>query len=643
MSSVRELLTDMDKIMQQHRLDVGRCLEELQSVHESFLQSSSSQGPSEVRSAASPQEETEERTPPPAQATKMKGVLGAFGGSSAGGRAKGNLIVASGVADNPGTLAQQKDEALDTHVLEVERDRPPDGQELGLVRGGTQKPLNAWSSSAAEGMLNSVMPLTPQSAVPGSHEEAVVNDISVKQAVMLKKAASKAQKTTAEKRLTEKRKSRQFISAEKQAELEMERTTLQKLVHSRLWETSSVVLICVNAAFIGIQTEFLAQRAAHQVRANQPLETSEPVAFFIFQTLFTLAFGTEFFLRWIAEGLKEFWNLQDLSWNLLDCSAVVLGVADLVLETLQSADDTNFSLIRVLRIIRVVRVARIIRVFKFFRELRMMVFSIIGSFKALAWVILILLILFYMFGIVFTQACTSHLGTLSERKDEAHKDLLANFGTLDVAIISLYMSMSGGNDWGMYYEALKPLPIFFRLAFLAFITFAVFAVFNIVTGVFVESAMQSTQADRETVVQDELEAKKSYLSSMQTLFEEMDDDDSGKISLKEFESRLSDSRIQAYFGAMKLDVSDAVMLFKLLDDDDSGEISHEEFVNGCSKLQGEARSLDTKIMSYEVRKTRESMEKVMRTVQDLQAKIDKPSPRPLFSSHGRPTTRGELR
>merc|ERR1712232_372123 len=69
----------------------------------------------------------------------------------------------------------------------------------------------------------------------------------------------------------------------------------------------------------------------------------------------------------------------------------------------------------------------------------------------------------------------------------------------------------------------------------------------------------------------------------------------------EFESKLGDERVVAYFNAMKLDVSDAVMLFRMLDYDQSDEISIDEFVVGCYKLQGESRSLDMKIMQYEVR------------------------------------------
>merc|ERR1719487_2614798 len=99
------------------------------------------------------------------------------------------------------------------------------------------------------------------------------------------------------------------------------------------------------------------------------------------------------------------------------------------------------------------------------------------------------------------------------------------------------MSMSGGNDWTAYYEVLGVLPIGYRWLFLCFISFTLFALVNIVTGVFVEAAMQSNLNDRDIIAQEELNQKRNYLQSMQELFEEMDADGLGTISMEEFESK----------------------------------------------------------------------------------------------------------
>merc|ERR1712050_296980 len=104
----------------------------------------------------------------------------------------------------------------------------------------------------------------------------------------------------------------------------------------------------------------------------------------------------------------------------------------------------------------------------------------------------------------------------------------------------------------------------YRMIFILFITFSVFAVVNIVTGVFVDAAMQANQMDREIVVHEELENKKSYLFTMRQIFDEMDSDNTGFLTLDEFERRLNDERVIAYFNRLKLDVSEARVLFEML-------------------------------------------------------------------------------
>jgi len=189
----------------------------------------------------------------------------------------------------------------------------------------------------------------------------------------------------------------------------------------------------------------------------------------------------------------------------------------------------------------------------------------------------------------------------------ANKALIDSFATLDQSIVSLFMAMSGGEDWSLYYKALLPLPIQYRSLFLVFVAFSLFAVVNIVTGVFVQSALESSNQDREIVVHEELESKKQYCEAMRQFFEEIDEDGSGTIGYAEFTGKLDDERVLAYFNALKLDVSDADMLFKLMDFDQSGEIGIDEFLVGCYKLQGESRTLDMKVMQFEVRWLHESL------------------------------------
>eukprot|EP00930_Biecheleria_cincta_P045535 TRINITY_DN31378_c0_g1_i1.p1 TRINITY_DN31378_c0_g1~~TRINITY_DN31378_c0_g1_i1.p1 ORF type:complete len:620 (-),score=104.43 TRINITY_DN31378_c0_g1_i1:84-1943(-) len=411
---------------------------------------------------------------------------------------------------------------------------------------------------------------------------------------------------------------------------DIEKTRLERIVDSRCYELASIILIVANSAFIGLTTQYIARRAEMDAKNRVPQKTDTPLEFEALSAAFTFAFAADLIARWWASGLIGFWRIEDtwsddFGWNMLDLIIVLIGFVDVIIllvsltSSSTSADSvtSSFSVARVIRVVRIVKVARVIKVMKFFRELRMMIFSIINSMKSLVWVILILLLLFYVAGITFVIGATGYLDTSEKWNAEENANLALYFGSLDRSVISLYMAMSGGNDWTVYYEALE-LTEFYHLLFLIFITFAVFAVVNIIMGVFVDSAMQSSTTDQATLVQEELDVKKAKLAAMQEVFENLDEDGTGTFTIDEFENRLRDERVQAYFSTLKLDVGDAKALFRLLDYDQSNEITIDEFVAGCSQLQGEARSLDAKIMQFELKFIKEAVSDVTKMLRVMQ-------------------------
>merc|ERR1712125_274061 len=143
-------------------------------------------------------------------------------------------------------------------------------------------------------------------------------------------------------------------------------------------------------------------------------------------------------------------------------------------------------------------------------------------------------------------------------------------------------------------RAVGPLP--FSLFFF-YVAFTMLAVLNIITGVFVDNAVETARTQREFLVQ-----KEKWLQEMRELFIEMDTDESGTVCLAEVKEFFKDERVQSYFHALGLDTHDAERLFSLLDEDGSGELSLDEFLDGCLRLKGPARSIDVYTLMYESRK-----------------------------------------
>jgi hypothetical protein len=320
--------------------------------------------------------------------------------------------------------------------------------------------------------------------------------------------------------------------------------------------------------------------------------------------------------------------------NILDMFLVVCSVLDLCAEIAVGSDEaqasweTGLILRRGIRLLRIIRMLRLARALRMFRDFRKMVFAMQASVQTLAWSMLLMFLAIYSFAICFTQGTTNHYAgmrpndsagsmadiidadgsgdtanhgasNLMEMQGENPANLLRFYGTLGRSILSLYMAMSDGYSWGLVMEPLVELPPVFRVLFVCFISIAIFGVLNVVTSVFVESAMKSAQHYKELLIQENLRNRELKVEHIREVFKAIDMDNSGEISMDEMEFFLTDQHLRTYLEALEISPSDTRLLFKLIDEDDSGVIDIEEFCDGCMRLRGEAKSFDVHCIIFE--------------------------------------------
>jgi len=231
------------------------------------------------------------------------------------------------------------------------------------------------------------------------------------------------------------------------------------------------------------------------------------------------------------------------------------------------------------------------------QEFRVMIRSLMGAFQPLVWCATPLLFILANFGVFITEGV---LAFLLKNDSSEYDDLISFFGTLDTAVLSLYKGILGGMDWGELYDVLIPLVWILRFAFLFFICFNCIAMLNIVAAVFIKTAFVRSESDRHFQIKKELDAKQTYLDTMQDVFAELDEDGDGMIYFSELENHLGKPEVGAYFSRLGVDVNEVEKLFLLLDEDGSGCIDKAEFTFGCLRLKGEAKSLDLAILHREV-------------------------------------------
>merc|ERR1740121_501202 len=227
-----------------------------------------------------------------------------------------------------------------------------------------------------------------------------------------------------------------------------------------------------------------------------------------------------------------------------------------------------------------------------------MVYSILRSAPSLCWSMLVIIMIIYIFCIFMVQNVSEYL--FQEGPDvNNYEKLQDHWGSLTEGHYTLYQVMTGGISWGEVSNPLITIHWSNGVVIAFFVFFTVLVVSNIITGIFVDVAIQGAQNDREEAISEELHSKKNTAWRLKAIFDEADTDGSGAITFDEFERHLSDRRVRAHLASLGLEVDKAESLFRLLDVDDSNSIGLQEFVVGCVRLKGGAKSIDLITLMYE--------------------------------------------
>jgi len=235
------------------------------------------------------------------------------------------------------------------------------------------------------------------------------------------------------------------------------------------------------------------------------------------------------------------------------------------------------------------RTLRMVRLIRFVRGLRTLIHSVLVTMKSLVWAMVLMFMIFYGFGVAFVQAVVDHY---AEHLDKSLSGDLGKFwGSLPRAMYTLLLSITNGISW---INAVTPLAVvgeFWIVLFLIFIMFTVFAVLNVITSVFCQSAIDSAAMDKDMVTMHMMANKKLYVDTLMAVFNDIDNDGSGVVTISEFERYLAEDRCKMYLDSLDINTQDAWALFKLLDTDKEGTLDLDEFISGCLNLKGSAKAM----------------------------------------------------
>jgi len=363
--------------------------------------------------------------------------------------------------------------------------------------------------------------------------------------------------------------------------------------------TFSVIL--ANCIFTGWTIDVTLQESVNMFYARQRGEEVTPGGLnpvvIAWDTAFTAMFIMEVVLRVVAQE-GEFVLGRDWHWNLFDTFVAMLAIWDTIFSF--TGATTFIRGLRVLKVSRALRTVRLLRIAPFLYKLRFMILACIHSINALFWASMIFTLLIFMFAIVFAGAAVEYLDNTSTSVEMADT-VLVHFNSLPQAMLSLFMSFTGGVDWWLFQETFLNISFVYGFIFLVFMVFATLSVMNVITSVFVSDAIDFAHQDDEIRMRGELQDSRLRWRTLKNIFVKMDTAGTGRLTMQDFIAHMEREEVRSLLSYFTLDITDAVAFFRLLDVDMNGSVDIEEFVMGCLRLRGTSNRIDMEISVQETK------------------------------------------
>lgn len=273
-------------------------------------------------------------------------------------------------------------------------------------------------------------------------------------------------------------------------------TIFARVAYNQLFQNITMVVIVVNALWIGIDTEWNHK----QLISGEPDGTSLPLypVSFIVETIFCTYFTIEVAIRFLA--FKRTCDCVRDAWFVFDFILVLFMVIETwilkLIEALSSGGGglsflSNFSALRLLRLLRLTRMARLMR---FVPELMTIVKGMVSALKSVFFILLFLMSVTYVFAICFT----SLLGEPGTEPCPIGEDPTAQqmFATLGDSMMTLItIGILGDNLNPVTASILEEGELYFWL-FMVFFIISCLTLLNMLIGVLCD-VISGTAKDEE--------------------------------------------------------------------------------------------------------------------------------------------------
>jgi len=226
-------------------------------------------------------------------------------------------------------------------------------------------------------------------------------------------------------------------------------------------------------------------------------------------------------------------------------------------------------------------------------------------------------LILYVFALFFVQQ-------VSVFQQEAGPEVLESdvfrgqvdyLGSVQSTMLSLAMCTTGGKNWEDILVLLSPAGFLSVWAFGFYIAFFTFAVMNILTGIFVESAMALCTPDEHETLSLQRKKRQEHMEELTCILETLDVDGSGTLNVAEVTSGVHRERVYAALQSLGVDIKDPERFFGTLASVlGSDEIDIPTIAAHTLHMKGGASSIDLHSLMVQTGMLQQSLEELREAI-----------------------------
>merc|ERR1712032_661087 len=239
---------------------------------------------------------------------------------------------------------------------------------------------------------------------------------------------------------------------------------------------------------------------------------------------------------------------------------------------------------------------------------RKMFVCVLGSLVSLFSSFMLFFLLFYLFSLLFVQTLSVYLMGNQGADPTARSEIESTFGSVQMAMLTLFRSVFHGDDWDEYYQVMSGRSPVSCVLFIFFVGFMQICVLNVLTAIFFERAQEIKKPDTWTQMIVEATNQVQQAEHFRNLCIKLDADDSGTVTVEELLQQLQSESVVAEFLALGLDLRncDNFIDLLLLTEQNKGtsEVEIDTFVESCMRMRGGASAMNQEALLVETRSMR---------------------------------------